>query len=204
MLVVASHAPADRNEENVEANDDGVEQAVHDNLHLLNAVAQHPVRQEAEAEDGEVQCWVVMVHICDARHDDERQVVKEPSNDGIETGVMDLINLAAVELFVATLPAYKVPHDNEADDAQANGRAPVHERVAKEEVFYHVIVPAAHAEADMEDGPLPPLRSKVILLVRIGYESIVGSHHCDVKVDEVVEEGALVGASIGSRHYALC
>lgn len=31
-----------------------------------------------------------------------------------------------------------------------------------------LIVPAAHAKADVEDGPLPELRGKVILLLGIG------------------------------------
>ena len=55
-----------------------------------------------------------------------------------------------------------------------------------------VIVPTAHAEADVEKRPLPWLGGKVILLVGVGDKGVVGGHHGDVKVDEVAEEGRLV------------
>lgn len=59
-----------------------------------------------------------------------------------------------------------------------------------------MVVPAAHAEADVEDRPLPELGCKVVLLVWIGDKGVVGRHHGDVEVQEVPEEGRLVRAWI--------
>ena len=50
----------------------------------------------------------------------------------------------------------------------------------------------------MQDGPLPELGGEVVLLVRVRDEGVVGGHHGDVEVDEVVEEGRLVGAGVAS------
>jgi hypothetical protein len=63
---------------------------------------------------------------------------------------------------------------------------------AEEEVLDNVVVPAAHAEADVQKGPLPWCRGKVVLLVGVGDKSVVGSHHGNVEVDKVAEEGRLV------------
>jgi hypothetical protein len=62
-----------------------------------------------------------------------------------------------------------------------------------------VIVPAAHAETDMEDGPLPEAGGEVVLLVRIRDKRIVGSHHSNVKMDKVLEEWRLVVARVTRR-----
>lgn len=48
----------------------------------------------------------------------------------------------------------------------------------------------------MEEGPLPPLRGKVILLVWIGNKGVIRGHHSNIEVDEVLEEGRLVGSWI--------
>ena len=61
-----------------------------------------------------------------------------------------------------------------------------------------VIVPTAHAESNVEKGPLPEGGSEIILLVGVWYERVVGSHHGDVEVDEVAEEGRLVRARVAS------
>ena len=52
-----------------------------------------------------------------------------------------------------------------------------------------VIIPAAHTETDVENGPLPEARGKIILLVRVGDKRIVGCHHSNVEMDKVLEEG---------------
>jgi hypothetical protein len=51
----------------------------------------------------------------------------------------------------------------------------------------------------MQERPLPPLGSKVILLIRVRNQSVVGCHHGNVQVDEVMEEGRLVNASLSRR-----
>jgi hypothetical protein len=61
------------------------------------------------------------------------------------------------------------------------------------------IVPTAHAETDVEEGPLPELGGEVVLLVRVGDEGVVGRHHGDIQMDEVLEEGRLEGAWVSGR-----
>ena len=113
-------------------------------------------------------------------HDDEGQVVEEPPNNGVEPGVVDLVDIVLGKLLVAALPSDQVPGDQGGKDTQAGGRAPVDQRVAEQEVLCDLVVPAAHPKSDMEEGPLPPLRGEVVLFVGIGNKSVVGSHHGNV------------------------
>jgi len=70
-------------------------------------------------------------------------------------------------------------------------------------VLLTLVVPAAHAEADVEDGPLPELRGQVVLLVWVGDKGVVGCHHCHVQMNEILKEGRSVGAWITSRYYLM-
>lgn len=64
-----------------------------------------------------------------------------------------------------------------------------------------MVVPAAHAEADVEEGPLPELRGEIVLFVWVRDQSVVGRHHGDVEMHEVAEEGRLVGTWISGGYY---
>lgn len=141
-----------------------------------------------------------MVNVGDTRHDDKGKVVQEPADDGVYAGVVNLLNLKVVELLESALPSHNVPRHNKSDKAERGGGDPVHERVTKKEVLDNVVIPAAHAKADIQDGPLPPLRSQVILLVGIRHQGIVGSHHGNIEVDEIVDKGRLVNAGVAGRH----
>ena len=55
----------------------------------------------------------------------------------------------------------------------------------------------------MEDGPLPPFGCEVVLLVRVGYEGVVGCHHRDVEVDKILEEGRFEGTGISRGDYSV-
>src|SRR4051812_43223725 len=68
-------------------------------------------------------------------------------------------------------------------------------------VVLTVVVPAAHTQTDMQNRPLPKLRSQVILLVWVGDQSVVRCHHSDVEVDEITEERRLVGTWVARRHW---
>ena len=61
-----------------------------------------------------------------------------------------------------------------------------------------MIVPAAHAEADIENRPLPELGGEVILFVWIRDEGVVGGHHGYIKMHKVAKEGRFVGARVAS------
>lgn len=142
-----------------------------------------------------------MVNVGDTGHDDEGEVVKEPASYGVQSRVVDLVNLLRVQVVVPALPADQVPDDDKREDAQAGGRAPVDQGVAEEEVLDNVVVPTTHAQTDVENGPLPPLRGQVVLLIGIGHKGVVGGHHGNVEVDEVVEEGRLVRARVARGNY---
>lgn len=144
-----------------------------------------------------------MVDVGDTGHGDEGEVVKGPADGGVDAGVVDVIDIGLLEIVVAALPAKQVPDDQEAENTEGGGRAPVHERVAEEEVLDDVVVPAAHAQANVQYRPLPELRGQIVLLVRVRDESVVGCHHGDVQVDEVLEERRLVRSSISSGYYGL-
>ena len=116
---------------------------------------------------------------------------------------MEVVDLPHLKLRVATLPADQVPEKYSADGQEAGKAAPIDGGITKKEVLDDFVVPAAHAEADVEDRPLPELRGEVVLLVRIGDERVVGGHHGDVEVEEVSEEGGFVGAWVPCGYYEL-
>lgn len=200
LLVASSHTPTDGDEQDVKSNNDSVQGAIDDALHDSIAVPQNPVDKETQGEDGKVQSRIIVVNVGDTRHDDKGKVVQEPADDGVDAGVVDLINLKVAELLEPALPSHNVPCHNSGDKAERGGGDPVDERVAKKEVLDNVVIPAAHAKADVQDGPLPPLRGQVILLVGIRHQGVVGSHHCDIEVNEIVDEGRLVNTGVAGRH----
>lgn len=201
LLVVASHAPANGDEVNVEADNDGVENAIHDGLDGLVAVASEPVNKEAKVENGKVESRVVVMHISDTSHDNKGKVMKEPAGKGVQCRVVNVVNLVLAEIVDTPLPSKDVPDNDKTSDSKGSGGTPVDERVTEKEVLDDIITPTAHTETDVKERPLPPLGSEVILLIRVGNQSVVGSHHSDVQVDEVVEEWGLVNTSLGGRDY---
>lgn len=89
-----------------------------------------PVEDEAHGQDGEVEGGVVVMDVGDAGHGDEGQVVQDPANDGVDAGVVDLVDVGEGEFGVAALPADEVPGYDDAEGGEGEGAAPVHERVA--------------------------------------------------------------------------
>jgi len=197
--VGASHTPADRDEVDVKADDDGVQNAIHNGLDGVVAVACEPINKEAKVENGEVKSRVVVVHVSNTSHDNKGKVVQEPAGQRIQSCVVDVVDLALGEIVNASLPSKDVPDDDQTGNTKRSGGAPVDERVAEKEVLDDVIAPTTHAKTDVEERPLPPLGSKVILLIGIGNQSVVGCHHSDVQVDKVVKERRLVHASLSRR-----
>lgn len=58
-----------------------------------------------------------MVDVCDTGHDDEWQVMQEPSDDWVKPGVVDMIDLRLAELLEAALPSDEIPGDSESDES---------------------------------------------------------------------------------------
>lgn len=199
--MVASHSPADGDEVDVKTNDGGVEDAINNSLDCRLAVASEPVNQEAKGKDGKVESGIVVMHIGDTGHNNKGKIVEEPSGNGVQRRIVDVVNLLLAEVAETSLPAENVPDNDEANHSKRSGGTPVDQRITKEEVLDNVVRPATHSETDMEEWPLPPLGSKVILLIGVGDQGIVGGHHGHVEMDKVVEEGGLVDTSFGGRDY---
>ena len=112
-----------------------------------------------------------------------------------------MLHLSPLQGIVAPLPAHGIPSYQTAEREERERGAPVYDRVSEQEVFHDVVVPAAHPQPDVQDRPLPELGGEVVLLVGVGYEGVVGGHHCDVEVHEVTEEGGTVGVGVCSRDW---
>lgn len=130
-----------------------------------------------------------MVHIGDSSHCHKRQVVQEPANYRVDTGVMDLIDIGRFQLIIPALPTDQIPEHHYCKDSERCRRTPVDQGVAKKEILHNRIVPTTHTEANMEDGPLPEMRGKVILLVGIWNKGIVRGRHGYVEMNEVLQKG---------------
>ena len=157
-----------------------------------------PVKTEAAAQYGEVEGRIVVVHVSHTSHGDEWQVMEEPTDHGIDPGVVEMVDLSPGEFVEASLPADGVPCAHAKEEDEGEGGAPVDDRVAEEEVFDNVVVPSAHAKSNVEERPLPWFRCQVILFIWVWNQGVVGSHHGHVQVDEVAEERGLVRARVAS------
>lgn len=62
-----------------------------------------------------------MVDIGDTTHEDEGEVVQEPANDGVDTGVVDVVHVVLSQVGVATLPADQVEDEEETEEGDGEG-----------------------------------------------------------------------------------
>jgi hypothetical protein len=113
----SDHTERNGPEQPVEANDNGIQDCEDGPLYLLAELPCGEVEAEAHDDDGKPQGGVVVVNIGDTTHGDKRCVVKGPADDGVDTGVVKLINLRLREIVVAPLPADQVEDDEETEDA---------------------------------------------------------------------------------------
>jgi hypothetical protein len=211
----SDHTKADRPEEPVEEDDGGVHDAEDRPFDPLVQAPSCKVDTATHNDDCKPQSRIVVMDIGYTTHSNEREVMQHPPDDGVEAGVVELIDFRLLQVVVAALPAHGVEEHEQYVDSKAGGADPVDERVAEKEVFYDwillehiqpsqgegltVVVPATHAETNIKDRPLPERRGKVVLLVRVGNKCVVGSHHGNVQVDEVLEEGGLVVTWVTGR-----
>ena len=65
------------------------------------------------------------MHVRDTAHGNERSIVQSPTDDGVDAGIVDLVNLKRAELVVAALPAHKIEKDDESKYTKRCGAAPV-------------------------------------------------------------------------------
>ncbi len=207
LAIIPHHAERNRPKQHKHPNDTDIPKAKDSPLHRPITPPQRPrkpIDQEASRQDSEIERRIIMMHVRNARHGDERQIMEEPADDGIEAGIVDMVDVVRFEIVVAALPADEVPQREAGEEGEGGGRGPVDERVAEQEVFDDVVVPAAHAEADVEDGPLPEVRGQVVLFVRVRDQGVVGRHHGHVEVQEVADEGRFVGSGVAGRDWWFC
>lgn len=157
----ARHAKADMAEEDKDANHQGVQDAIDGPLRVSGQRPGEVVEEEAECQDGEVECWVlrkerqfmdlrrlglrlmmikreellvggthVVMNISDAGHDDERQIVQHPADDRVETGIVDLVNVALRQIIVASLPSDEIPGEDCGEDSETRGGSPVDDGIS--------------------------------------------------------------------------
>jgi hypothetical protein len=107
-----NHSEADSPEKPVQSNGDNVQDAEDTPLHLLVQSPCCPIEAEAHYHDREPKCRVVMMDIGNTTHSQEGKIVQCPSDDGIDTGVVDLVKVGLLQVVVTTLPAHGVPDDN--------------------------------------------------------------------------------------------
>lgn len=76
-----------------------------------------------------------MVNISDTTHGHEGKVMQNPADDGVNAGVVDLVDLGLLEVGVATLPTDNVVDDDKTEDSKTGCAAPVDKWVTKKEVL---------------------------------------------------------------------
>lgn len=119
LCMAALHAEHDRAEKIEKAGGEGVqggEKRPLDASVLPVEGSRHPIEDEAHGEDGKVQRGVVMMHVRDARHGHEGEVVQKPADHRVQAGIVDLVDFRRLQLLVAALPAYEIPARKQAED----------------------------------------------------------------------------------------
>jgi hypothetical protein len=71
-----------------------------------------------------------MMDVRDTAHGNKRDVVQHPSNDRVDTRVVNLVHVRLLQVVVTTLPADGIEEDDENKDSQTGGATPVDKRVA--------------------------------------------------------------------------
>lgn len=135
LLVASLHAKTDWAKQDVKTNDHSVEYAVQAPLELGGQFPSREIQAEASDEYREPEGRIVVVDVGNASHGDEWIVVQEPADDGIDTGIVELINLPFLQIREATLPADEVPGEHGNEDTEGRSGAPVDKWVSEEEVL---------------------------------------------------------------------
>jgi hypothetical protein len=66
-----------------ETNDDDIENGIHNSGKLDINSSGNPINTESEANDGIVECRVIVVNVGHSGHHDKWQVVQDPANSGV-------------------------------------------------------------------------------------------------------------------------
>lgn len=118
LLVWSMHAEHNILEMVKEPKDGYVENQVEGPLCLLVQSSGSPINAKSKDQDGEIKSRVVVMNVCHSSHDDERQIVQEPSEERIYARKVEVVNVVVVQVVVTTLPADKVPCNHEGENAE--------------------------------------------------------------------------------------
>lgn len=140
------------------------------------------VKDVAGHEDGEPESRQVVVEIRDTAHDKERNVVKEPAEEGNFGNVEPVVPLSRSPLLVVALLTKNVPGANDQEEKHRDGREVPNDGSTEEVELDHVVAPATHAETETQEWPVERLGSENVLLVGVGDQGIVGGPHGDVQM----------------------
>lgn len=135
LLIGSDHAEGNGPEEPVETNDNRVQNGKNTPANLLVQAPRCPIKAEAHSQDREPQRRVVVVDVGDTAHSHEGKIVEDPTDDGVDSGVVDLVNIGLLKVVVTALPADNVPDYDKTKDAETGCAAPVDEGITEEEVL---------------------------------------------------------------------
>jgi hypothetical protein len=138
------HSKAHGPEQPEQADDKHIKRTKDDPINISVNLPCRPIDAEPRYQDRKVQRRIVVMHISNTAHSHKRQIVQEPSNHRVDTGIVELIDVGLLEVVIAALPADEVPSDHEGEDAEGGGAAPVNGWVAEEEVLYDCTIVSIH------------------------------------------------------------
>ena len=141
------------------------------------------------------------------RKPDTRTVMQEPAKECDLADIQEMIPLPYIAINVSegtncdkstrtwfhvnvfSLHTHQIHAKGNKRKDETDRAAPPDDRCAEQVVLRLIIAPAAHAKTDFEEGPLRRSGGEDVEFVGIGNESVVRSHHGDVEMPEVAEEG---------------
>ncbi|KAH3670486.1 hypothetical protein OGAPHI_001001 [Ogataea philodendri] len=102
-----------------------------------------------------------------------------------------------------TLPSENVSHQQGNKHKDRHRRGPGGSRRSNQEILDVVVTPSTESDTNVQSWPLPCLRGQIVLFLWIWNQGVVGSHHSNVQLDEILEEGSLWKLEIFRRVWQL-
>lgn len=172
----------DRSGENKERDgSDAVDDGVLTNTDTGNA-SRHEVEDLAKSNDGKVESREIMVKEKLTLHEEEREVVEGPTENGSTDLIIESLEGGVGVVVTASLPSENSENLEESPDSDSNGGRPPDDRVAKEVNLGVVLAP----EVDTSAEDRPGIRARVPSM-RLG-ETGVGSPHDLLQLPELAQE----------------
>lgn len=127
-------------------------------------------------------------------------IMECPSGESNLEHIKPILPLSWSPILILPLHSHEVESQSEDPDNHADGTAPPDNRRTDQIILDLVVCPSTHSQSEVEEGPIGWRRGENVFLVRVGHQSIVRSHHGNVKMPEILPEGGLVEFDIALRH----